>query len=182
MHEEKIRVKSEKVQEMLTELFALAFSMTAVEIYENTAELAVQVANACNPIKGLSEGGQIILDIKEAAKKLLKSTVVLAKLGRALAVQMPKAETMRVKIAEKKKTMENVTGTMERILKGDGPLTEEDANDILVGYGSFKESATAEDIAELGSILEVLATTACDAIDGADTLLGVGVALVAAGA
>ena len=71
------------------------FSQVAGELYENAADLAVQVANSFNPIKGLTEGAQIYLDIKEATKKLMKSGVVGVSLARAMAELFPKVEKMK---------------------------------------------------------------------------------------
>ena len=82
--------------------------MVGAENIENTAELAIQTANALNPIKGVAQGAQVFLDVKAAAQKLAKSGAVMAKLGRAMAVQLPKVEAMRKKIEAKKKTMEKI--------------------------------------------------------------------------
>ena len=63
-----------------------------------------------------------------------------------------------------------------------GLFTAEKATEFLKEYyGSFKESATAEDITEVGSILTSVATGFCDALSGAQTLGGAYVQKVAAG-
>ena len=48
-------------------------------------------------------------------------------------------------------------------------------------YGDFSETVTATEIAELGTILDTLTGITCDALQGADTVAGVTVELVAAG-
>ena len=48
-------------------------------------------------------------------------------------------------------------------------------------YGDFSETATGPEIAELGTILDTLTGITCDALEGAETVAGVTVTLVAAG-
>ena len=179
--EAQISETSKRVDDDLKVIFRLAFTLTGAEIAENAAELALQIANAFNPIKHLAEGAQIVLDIKAAAAKLALSGVQMAKLGRALVESMPKVEKIRARITKQKGEMEATVQVMEGILKKQGPLTEADAKNIIKRVGDFTESATPEDITEIGEVLQLLASTACDAIDAADTLAGAGVALVAAG-
>ena len=66
-------------------------------------------------------------------------------------------------------------------MKSRSPLTMADAKEILKGYGDFEESPTQQQIVALSTILELLVETACGAIDGADTLAGVGTEVIAAG-
>ena len=119
-HEATIKTQSDKVQKHLQDLFKLSLSMITVEIIENTGNLAIQIANALNPIKHMSEGAQAVLDIQAATAKLLKSGAVLARIGTALNQQLPLVRKMRVKIAGRKKGMEALDAEMNKILTGSG--------------------------------------------------------------
>ena len=92
--------------------------MITVEIIENTANLALQIANAMNPIKHLSEGAQAVLDVQEAIATLLKSGAVLARIGRALDKQLPLVRKIRNKIAGRRN--ETHIREMKKILDGSG--------------------------------------------------------------
>ena len=117
-HEATIKTQSDKVQDHLKDLFVLSLSMIAGEIAENTVNLAIQIANAFNPIKHLAEGAQAVLDVQEAAKKLMKSTAVLARIGRALDKQLPLVRKIRNRIAERRN--ETHIKEMKQILDGSG--------------------------------------------------------------
>ena len=112
-----------------------------------------------------------VLDIEDAVKDLMKSKKVMIELGRAMGKQMPRIAEIADKVTEDNIEMQKTLDAMVSMVKGDWPITASVAMKFLDTYSTFNPSVTPQLIAEYEENLDVVVTTACDALANADSVV-----------
>ena len=180
-HVRDIKKVSDRIAENFATLFKMTLTAASFDLREKLYRLAVEFINACNPIKGLSQGFKVVTDIMDAMREVAHGTKVLARVVRAFERELPNVDKIAGEIKKSRKKNDEVLENMTKILNGTEPMTVERAKTFLEKYFEWNKYGEKEQIVRLGGIMESLVETTCDAVDGMSSVIGSTIAAVEAG-
>ena len=154
-------------------LFVQAFVGVGLNIAEKVVVLAMEIAEAVNPIKWLTDGGSA-RDILDATADLLNAIADLVKLVR-VTVTFTQLQSKTAAIAAKLERNDNFLQDVKNVINRKTVTREQfeaSKSSFLEKYASYDAQITKPELVEIGTIWVNVVDAICGVVDAIDTAAG----------
>ena len=155
-----------KLKRDMADLLHNAFISVGLEIAEKAVILAMEIAEAVNPLKWLTGGGPA-RDLLEATGDLLNAIAEIVKLAQiksSLNKLIVKSSDIGEKIERNDNFLQNVKNLIDRKTVSREDF-EHSKRKFIQQYTAYDPQVTKPELVEMGALWEILIDSACDVID-----------------
>ena len=162
---------TKEIASKLSAILITGMTMASANVIEKSLQLAAIMASMFNPIAWLT-GSVDLLGMFEALSALLsaiKNLVKLAVLFTQIEDLQKFCEDMSLRFQENQVQSDAMVNLIDVLTsETDSNKIDETINSFVQSYGDYKPGVTNQDIVELITLLQALASEACDIINELD--------------
>ncbi|XP_028390790.1 uncharacterized protein LOC114515691 [Dendronephthya gigantea] len=172
-YETSIENLAREVATGLSDLLLYAIGTSSADLIQKTAVLAMQIADACNPLKTLFGGGAAT-DVLGAADELalaIANVAKSAKLQSSFGELIDKTEKIMNKFDDNSEFLRTVKELLKKIDAEETSDSSFEDNKItfIEKYNAYTPGVTKPELTEMTATWETVLDEACNVIDGAET-------------
>ena len=179
IYQEQVNVLAPEVGQGYVDLLNYALATASLQLAQTTVNLALQIYDACNPLKTLFGGGAAV-DVLAALDEVAQAISQLADAGSLLAAwDNLKRETNSIvtKLAENTRFLETVKAILDQIDASEtsSETFEKLKQEFLAEYNNYSPKVTKPELTAMTALWEKVIERACGVIEAADKTTSVAV-------